>query len=95
MKSIIDEREECHVCGSIVGLERHHIFFGVSNRAKSEADGCWCYLCAEHHRGRWGVHGYDGYELNRQLKREAEAAWLRRYGKTIEDFIERYGKNYL
>lgn len=95
MRSIVDNNMACHVCGSVRNLERHHIFFGVANRAKSETDGCWCYLCAECHRSKYGVHGYDGYDLNRQLKQEAERAWLREYGKSISQFVQRYGKNWL
>ena len=93
--SIIDNEKRCHVCGSMKDLELHHIFYGVSNRPKSTEDGLTCWLCAECHRGRWGVHGYDGYDLNTSLKREAQRAWMKVYGKTTEDFIERYGKSYI
>jgi len=94
-KSIISTERRCHVCGSERNLEVHHIFFGISYRKKSEKDGLTCYLCAECHRGRWGVHGYDGYDLNSSLKKEAERVWMSYYGKTEEDFIQRYGKSYL
>lgn len=89
------DKKECHVCGDQRELERHHCLHGTSNRQKAEQDGLWVWLCPECHRGRWGVHGYDGYELSLSLKREAEAKWLEHYGKTVEDWIDRYGKNFL
>ena len=95
MESIIDNERRCHVCGKSGKLEVHHVWYGVSNRQKSEEDGLVVWLCPGCHRGRWGVHGYDGYDLNTSLKREAEKKWLEHYGKTVEDFIARYGKNYL
>lgn len=94
-KSIIDENKVCHVCGVTQNLERHHVFFGVANRSKAETDGLWVWLCDECHRGRFGVHGHDGSDLNRSLKREGETAYLRHYEKTVEQFVRRYGKNYL
>lgn len=95
MESIISTERRCHVCGRETGCEVHHVMYGVSNRSKADEDGLWVYLCPDCHRGRYGVHGYDGYELNTSLKREAERVWMKHYGKTVEDFIARYGKNYL
>ena len=95
MESIISTERKCYICKAVRGLELHHIFYGTAYRRKSEEDGLTCYLCHEHHQGYTGVHGYDGYDLNTSLKREAEKKWLKHYGKTVEDFIARYGKNYL
>jgi hypothetical protein len=47
----------------------------------------------EHHTGRLGIH-FNKKE-NLKLKQECEKAWLDHYGKTKEDFIRRYGRNYL
>ena len=94
-KSIISNEKRCFVCGKERGCEVHHLFYGVSNRKLADEDGLWVYLCYECHRGRWGVHGYDGYDLNTSLKREAQRTWMKHYGKTVEDFIARYGKSYL
>lgn len=95
MESIISTERRCHVCGRETGCEVHHVMYGVSNRSKADEDGLWVYLCPDCHRGCYGVHGYDGYDLNTSLKREAEKVWMKHYGKTVEDFIARYGKNYL
>ena len=76
------------------GSERHEIFFGA-NRNKSIEDGLVVFLTPEQHRGTTGVHGKDGHEFDVFLKQEGEKAWLNYYKKTSEDFIKRYGKNYL
>jgi len=82
--------DRCWVCGTDKGLQCHHIF-GKYNRRHSTEDGLMVWLCMEHHTGRMGVH------QNRELMDE-----LRRYGQTIyerehtrEEFMQRYGKNYL
>ena len=53
------------------------------------------YLCIKHHRGDYGVHGKYGKDLNLYLKQIAQKRWQEYYNKTKEDFIARYGKNYL
>lgn len=94
MKSIIQSNKECYVCGRKNALHEHHIFFG-KNRKNSEKDGLKVYLCYEHHEGTDGVHGMNGHNLDQELKEIAEANWLLHYKKSKEDFIKRYGKNYL
>jgi hypothetical protein len=69
------------------------VFYGTANRRLSEEDGCVVYLCRRHHTGGAGVHNNRKVDLT--LKARCEEAWLEEYGKTIEDFIARYGKNYI
>ena len=93
-KSIISMSYECVVCGRTTNLHRHHIFFGTANRAISEQEGCWCYLCPRHHNtSSYGVH-YNRH-LDLMLRQRAEKAWLEKTGKTVEDFIDKFGRNYL
>lgn len=80
-------------CGYYI-VEIHHVFYG-NKRKKSTEDGLVVPLCAEHHRGTYGVHGKEGHNLDLKYKKLAEQKWLNYYNKTIEDFIKRYGKNYL
>lgn len=98
MKSIIQNRKCCWVCGATQGLEEHHVFYG-KNRHLSEQDGLKVYLCEYHHRGTDGVHGKNGHDLDVQLKRAAEYQWIRAKSTTLEEsikqFRQRYGKNYL
>ena len=60
--------------------ERHEVFFGQAYRQKSIND---------------GVHGKYGKDFNLYLKEIGQRAWQEYYNKTTEDFIQRYGKNYL
>lgn len=94
-KSIIDNKKECYVCGSTTNLHFHHILFGVRNRQKADDDGLAVYLCYQHHEGTYGVHGKKGHALDIALKTIAEKTWISYYNKSEEDFIKRYGKNYL
>lgn len=94
MKSIIQEKKECFICGKTINLHNHHIIFG-KNRKKADEDGLTVYLCYEHHEGTNGVHGKNGHELDEYLKTIAETEYLKIYRKNIEDFISRYGRNYL
>ena len=95
MKSIMQKHRGCYVCNDNRYLESHHIFYGTRNRNKAEKDGLKVFLCFEHHRGNTGVHGKDGHELDTKLKQDAERIWMKHFNKTEEDFIERYGRNYL
>ena len=77
------------------GSHRHEAFFGIRNRQKSIDDGLVVFLTYDRHEGTNGVHGKNGHYLDNMIKVEAEIAWLKHYNKTIKDFIERYGRNYL
>lgn len=88
---------QCFLCGrngSGDPLEKHHIF-GGANRKLSEADGLYVYLCGNrcHRNGENAVHKNADTMLF--LHKYGERLWLKKTGKTIADFIARYGKNYL
>ena len=93
-KSIISNEKRCVVCGKTSNLHFHHCLFG-KNRKKADEDGLTIYLCYDHHEGTKGVHGKDGHDLDTKLKQIAEWTWIEHYGKTEDDFIERYGRSYL
>ena len=92
MKSIIQDRKECIICGSW-NVEDHHIFFGAAKRKISEKYGLKVWLCPTHHRGTNGVHGKNGHKLDMQLKELGQKAF--EWKHTREEFLERFGKNYL
>lgn len=92
-KSIIQSEKACYFCGRVLDLELHHIIYG-KNRRLSDTDGLVVWLCFDHHRGRFGIHN-GNKDNDLILKRVAERAYLRVNKKTIDDFIARYGKNYL
>lgn len=73
---------------------RHEILFGCRNRQKSIDDGLIVFLRPEmHNMSKKGVHFNRKFDL--YLKRIAEVTWLEYYDKTVDDFIKRYGKNYI
>ena len=91
-KSILQEEKECYICGTTLNLEKHHIY-GAANRKLSEKYGCVVWLCKRHHTGAAGVHFNKKIRLTLQAR--CEVAFLQKYNKTIEDFIENFRKNYI
>lgn len=77
------------------GSERHEVFEGrTGNRNKSIQDGLVIFITPYMHRT-----SNDSIHLNPKkwewLKAEAQKAWQEHYNKTKDDFIRRYGRNYL
>lgn len=78
--------------------ERHEVFEGNGgNRKKSIEDGLVVFTTQEFHRtGKLSIHlNPKGWEELTKMKQIAEKRWCEYYGKTKEDFRERYHKNYL
>lgn len=90
---MIQKIKECYVCHSQIGLERHHIIFGTSGRRLSEKYDLCVWLCREHHRGTFGVHGKNGKDLNRKLKIEAQRAFEGQYSH--DEWMKTFHKNYI
>lgn len=79
------------------GSERNEVFGGVRNRKKSIEDGLVIFLTPEMHRtGKLAFHKNPKFwkEIV-EIQKIAEKAWLDYYGGNIDDFIDRYGRNYL
>lgn len=93
--SIIKHSYSCFFCGSERNLEAHHCISGVANRKIADRLGLWVYLCPECHRGRYGVHGYDGADYKRTLQRAAEYAYRTKHNASKEDWIKLFGKSFL
>ena len=86
-----DERE-CWLCRS-PRVHKHHIY-GGSRRSDSEREGCWVYLCPEHHNmSNRGVH-FDK-RLDDYFKEACQRRWMEREGATEDDFRAIFGRNYL
>lgn len=93
-KSIIPNNDKyCFLCKRmglyVEGTDSHHMLFG-NKKSYADADGLTCQLCHTHHMR---LHQQQEYQL--ELKQLAERVWLEHYKKTIDDWIERYGKNYI
>lgn len=72
------------------GCEKHHVFGGVANRPKSEQYGLFVWLTPEQHKY---LHDHPSEML--KLKKIAQATFMRCYNKTIEEFINIFGKNWI
>lgn len=90
--SKLQDEKECYYSGSLINLDRHHIFNGNhSFRKKCDEDGFWVWLSRP-------VHTYihttvEGRELLIDLKMKAQEIYEQEH--TREEFIKRYGKSYL
>ena len=92
-KSIMQTERKCYICGRRTELELHHIC-GAANRKRSDKDGLMVWLCHNcHNEPPNGVH--HNAAINDQLKAVAQRRWMEHYGKTADDFLKRYGKNYI
>ena len=92
MKSIIQKNKECFLTGCTIGLHKHHLFYGTSNRKNSEKYGLWVYLTPElHNTTNNGVH--FNKELDLLCKRAGQNAFEETH--TREEFIKIFGRNYL
>lgn len=91
--SILQKEKKCYVCGKLVGLHTHEVYYG-KNRQRSIDDGCCIYLCGKHHNlSKEGIH--FNKELDELVKTKMQIAWQEYYNKSVDDFIKRFGKNYL
>ena len=89
MKSVIQNRKECIVCGSWT-CESHYIFHDVDNKNDL---GLTVWLCPTHLKGTNGIYGRFGHKLDFELKQLGQKAF--EWTRTREEFIERFGENYL
>lgn len=88
--------ERCFLCDWRGDLVRHEIF-GASNRQKSKAYGLWVLLCPRCHME---LHNWDNRKNHKimsptRLKQLAQRNAMAHYGWSVEDWRERFGKNYL
>ena len=72
---------------------KHHSM-GGAYRKKSDEDGLVIFLTPEmHNMSNQGIHfnkWFDNY-----AKKEAQKKWMEYYNKTVDDWVARYGHNYL
>lgn len=60
----------CKICGKMYGIEVHHIIKRSQCKPLEHCKLNLIGLCEEHHRGTYGVHGKQGHELDKRLRRE-------------------------
>lgn len=80
----------CYLTGVSCTTARHEIF-NKHARQFSKEDGLWIAVSPEAHERL-----HNDYALWNKLKQEAEIKWLvADFERSIKDFVERYGRNYL
>jgi len=88
-----DMKGVCYICKRYGQTEKHHIFRG-KNRKRADEDGVTVYLCHWcHNEPPNGVHFNKANDT--RLKQRGQRTWMEHYGKTADDFIKAYGRNYL
>lgn len=92
-RSLLSDEKECWLCGN-PNVHKHHVFGGVGRRPISEREGCWVYLCPQHHNmSNAGIH-FDK-QLDLRVKELCQRRWMDKNGKTPEDFRQLFGINYI
>ena len=90
------DKQVCFVC-SFPYVHKHHIYPGYGRRAISDQEGCWVYLCHEHHQGMRGVHMDASFR--EWLRADCQRRWEEREGLSGEEahdkFRRRFGTSYL
>ena len=95
-KSIMQADDSyCYIHKKYLGMtvepcHKHHALHGTSNRKWAEKDGLYIFLCNSCHQK---LHDQNYHDLD--IQQEAERIWLKHYGKTVEEWIQRYIRNYL
>lgn len=84
---MIQDKRECFLCGRWTSLDIHHIYGGPW-RKRADEDGLTCYLCRDCHRR---VH--QDWETNLRIKKVGQFIYEQEHSR--EEFINRYGKNYI
>lgn len=74
----------------VKGCQKHHVFGGVANRPKSEKCGLFIWLTLKQHDY---LHKHPKEMLG--IKKEAQKSFMEYYDKTVEEFIEIFGKSWL
>ena len=92
MKTIIQDKKVCYLCGTALNLEDHHCLNGIGDKDKCEEDGLKVWLCPNCHRiAPYSAH--NNIKTRIRLKRVAQAKYLETH--TQAEWDRRYHKNYL
>lgn len=83
-----DDLEHCYICHK-QAIQRHHVF-NASNRGHATDDHLWIPVCLDCHIK---IHNERSQRLNYSLKRDGQLAYEEDH--TRDEFMKRYGKNYL
>ena len=82
----------CYLCGRTTGKIDFHEVFPGRNRQKSKYYGLWVCLC--HETCHLGLAHKD-MSVADMLKQRGQIAAMTRYGWTVQDFINKFGRSYI
>ena len=83
----------CYICGIWANLEKHHVY-GGRLRKVSEKYGAVVYLCHNcHNEPPGGVHFNKAVRL--WLQEDMQKKLMKKFNWTVQDFVNRFYKNYL
>lgn len=90
------DKDHCYFCDRKGYMHLHHVF-GASNRKHSTEDGLVVYLCPYCHTiDNDSVHMMPNAGKDETLKYLGQKLWEEAYHcNGHEEFIQRYGRNYL
>lgn len=89
-KSILQPNDKyCLITGSVVNLDKHHIYHGIKNRNLADKYGCWCWL---RHDVHMSLHDNDK-ALDLYLQQICQEEFEKTH--TREEFRKIFGKSYL
>lgn len=95
MDSIVTEyRNNCIFCGKPT-KEQHHLIFGTSRRALSEADGLKIPCCTNCHTMNGISEKIHGNPIAEKMSKIIGQLAYEAYVGTREEFRRRYGESYL
>jgi len=89
MAFMINDKEECFLCGSGRDLEKHHLLHGSGRRKLADEDGLILFLC---HHCHMELHDHGKHDL--ELQQYAQRYYEEHLGSR-DDFMNRYGKSYI
>jgi len=87
-ESILQSEKECFITGSLVQLDKHHVYHGPRREAADQW-GCWVWLRHDIHMS---LHSRDP-EMDKMLQRICQERFEELYGH--EQFMAIFGKSYL
>lgn len=82
----------CYICGVWTKLEKHHVY-GGARRNTSERYGAVVWLCHNcHNEPPDGVHFNKAVRL--WLQEDMQKKLMAKYNWSVQDFVNRFYKNY-
>lgn len=80
---------KCYLCGKNNAIHTHHVFQGRGRRQVSDKYGATIRLCLKCHED---VHNYKVVRL--ALQEEIQRKLMKENNWTVQDFVQKFGRNY-